>query len=47
MVAEAQTYNGWINYKTWAVFTHIGNEPGLYHYVTGQSLPRRSWRNRP
>ena len=25
------TYNGWTNYETWVLYTHLTNDEGLYH----------------
>jgi len=32
------TYNGWPNYETWAVYTHLTNTEALYH--TAQEMAR-------
>ena len=29
---EAEKYNGWTNYETWAVSLWLGNEEESYHY---------------
>ena len=31
MVENPDSYNGWTNYESWAVFTWLGNDPGSYN----------------
>jgi len=32
-----ETYNGWANYETWALYLHITNDADTYNYWTNKA----------